>query len=175
MNTSIENITKALEGLGITKENIQTTNYSLYPSYDYLDGVTKQSGYNANQQLLVKIENLEKNSNLVSEVIQKASENGANQVNGVSFESSNLSELKNEAVMMAIADAKSKAETTANAAGVKLNKVIGWWENPIQVPGMPYYGAYGYGGEKGGGGVGPILPTGGREIIIQVSLNYSIK
>ena len=170
LNTTIERVIPALIALGIAREDIETMNYSLYPNYDYVEGVSRPSGYNANQQLVVKVRTIADAEGIVSRVIAEASKNGANQVNGITFEASNLEELKQQGLLAAIEDAKSKAEATATQAGVELDKIIGWVENPISVPGLPpYY-------EMGGGGAGlQALPAGTKEIIVQVGLIYSIE
>ena len=172
LNTTIEKVIPAIVALGIAREDIETMNYSLYPNYDYVDGITRPSGYNANQQLVVKVRDIAEAEDTVSRVIAEASRMGANQVNGITFEASNLEELKQQGLLAAIEDAKSKAEDTARRAGVELDEIIGWSENPISVPGYPPY-YYGEGG-MGGGGM-PSLPAGTKEIIVQVGLIYSLE
>lgn len=180
LNDRVSKSIAAVKALGIADEDIQTQNYSLFPQYDYIDNTSKLSGYNANQQLTVKVRNLQDNPNQVSRVISAATAAGANQVTSVTFDVSNLDELKQEARIKAINDAKSKAGDISRAAGVRLGKVIGWWENVVQAPGvpMPYYG-----GERGMGGqvsaaapvVSPTVPGGSQEIVIEVNLNYKVK
>ncbi len=91
---------------------------------------------------------------------------------GIAFDVSKLEELKQEARIKAIADAKKKAQSIALALGVKLGNIVGWWENPIQVPGTtgPYYLD-----GKGGEGDQNAVPTGLHEIIIEVGVNYKIR
>ena len=116
------------------------------------------------------------NKDLVSRVVTEATKAGANQVNDISFEVSNVEDLKQQARLEAIADAKQKASTLADAAGVRLKKVIGWWDNVIQAPGVNqpmYYDGKGAGGAVGG--VGGAVPIGVQKIIIEVGVNYRIK
>ena len=98
---------------------------------------------------------------------------------GIVFDVSNLEQLKQQARVAAIADAKSKAGAQAQAAGVSLGDIMGWWENVIQSPDSAAYAASGDMGKGGAGGSGggavyPVLPSGSQEIIIEVSLNYRI-
>ncbi len=177
LNKKMTLVIDAVSKLGIAKEDIHTQNFTVYSQYDYLEGKSILAGYNANQQLIVKVKNLKENPDLISQIITKASEAGTNQVNGVIFEVSNLEELKDQARIKAIEDAKTKAGKLANTAGVKLKKVVGWWENLVQVPGSPspYYdgkGGMGVGGGESGGGS---VPTGLQEIIIEIGVNYQIK
>lgn len=179
MNTTIAKIIPAIQALGVPAENISTQNFSLYPQYYYPENSPARiSGYTADEQLYIKISAVEGMSleDSVAQVIETASTQGANQVIGIAFNASNLDELKQQARLLAIEDARSRAEITADAAGVKLGKVIGWWENQIYVPGnpVPYYD-YGYGGEMGGGGMFPSIPTGSDEIVIEVNVNYRVR
>jgi hypothetical protein len=177
-----EKINKAIDELGtigISKENIKTKNYSLNPQYDYRDGTSTISGYSANQQLEIKVEGIDKNIELVGNVISAASRVGINQVSGVSFDVASLNDLKQQARIKAIEDARGKANSLAKAAGVKrLKKVIGWYENVVKSPDMQN-GDYGYGGmgEKALSSVSSApaqVPSGTQEIIINVGVNYQV-
>lgn len=170
-NAAVAAILPAIEALGVSKENITTQNFSVYPQYFYPEGgPSRISGYTADQQLLVKV-SITESSDTVAKVIEAASANGANQVLGVTFEASNLQELKHEALLSAIGDARGRAEKTAAAADIKLGNITGWWENQVFIPGQP--NPYGYGGEMGGSM--PTIPTGGQEIVVQVNVNYKIR
>lgn len=178
LNDKMNKIIEALKKSGVKDENIRTENYTLTPQYDLIGGVSKVTGYNANQQLSVKVEGIDKDQNLVSSAIKAASAAGANQITDIKFDVSNLNNLKQEARLKAIADAKSKSANIASAAGVKLKKVIGWYENIIKAPDttFPYYGyGLGGGGEGGGGVPAPQIPAGSQEIIIEINLNYEVK
>ena len=103
-------------------------------------------------------------------MIAEASKAGANQVNGVTFDVANLDDLKQQARLQALANARARADETAKAAGVRLKRVVGWWENYIQSPDSGQAFADG----KGGGGM-PMVPAGEQEIIVEVNVNYQIK
>lgn len=178
LNAITARVIPAIEALGIPREDISTQNLSVYPQYYYpSDAPSAISGYTADQQLTIEISIASSSSDMVGQVIQTASAQGANQVQSVTFDVSNFSDLKQQAVVMAIADAKSRAETLADAAGVKLGDVVGWWENPISVPGqpIPYYADYGYGGGEMAMDKGMSVPAGTSEIIMEVSLNYETR
>ena len=180
LNNKIKNIVAAVKGQGIAPEDIVTQNYFLSPQYDYVNNVSTVGGYTANQQISVKIRDLQKNSDKVSQVLAEAGKAGANQVLGITFNVSNLEDLKQQARALAIADANTKAVKLARVAGVRLGKIVGWWENYVQGPGQgsSYY-ADGKGGASGiGGGASyssPTIPSGSQEIIVEMNLNYRIK
>lgn len=171
LDEKIKQVMDNILALGIEKKDIQTENYSVYPQYDYIDNRSVLSGYSANQQLVVTVHDLSEDKDLVSKVIKASTEAGVNQINGVNFESSNLEELKQEARVKAIADAKNKAAELAAASGVKLDRIVGWWENFIQSPDV-YYGYY---DGKGGAGGGAAMPSGSYQLVVEMNLNYKIK
>ena len=142
------------------------------PQYDYKDNVSVVGGYNANQQLTVKITDYDKNLGNLNQVIAAASKAGANQILNLSFDASNLSDLKQQARVKAIADAREKSGALAAAAGVELKNIANWWENLIQP--VPSYN-YAMGAGIGGGGGVPQVPSGSREIIIEIGVTYNIK
>lgn len=173
LNSKVNNIIKAVKALGIKDENIQTQNYSLYPQYDYKDNVQTVSGYSANQQLVIKITDYDREPNKLSQIIAAASKAGANQVNNLSFDASNFNDLKQTARIKAIEDAQAKSLDLAKTAQVKLKDVIGWYENFIN-PISSY--DYGKGGMGGGAPVASAqIPSGSREIIVEIGLSYNIK
>ena len=175
LNEKMKQVISAVEKAGIPKENIQTQDYTLIPQYDIIDNVSKITGYNANQSINVKITDINKNSNKVSEVIAAAGKAGTNKINGVTFEASNLNDLKQEARLKAILDARTKAKNIGSALGVKLGKVVGWWENYVSPDTSMAY-ADGKGGMGGGSSVSePYIPTGSRELVIEVNVSYKIK
>ncbi|MCX6796054.1 MAG: SIMPL domain-containing protein [Candidatus Falkowbacteria bacterium] len=171
MNSVIVAITKA----GIPKENIQTQNYNLMPQYDVIDNVSQVTGYNASQNVIVKINGIDKNASRPADVIAAAGQAGTNKINGITFEASNFNDLKQLARLKAILDARSKASNIGRALGVRLGKVVGWWENFI----TPDYAQSSYDGKGGIGGGGavstPYIPTGARELIVDVNVSYKIK
>ncbi len=175
LNTKVASIMEAVKKAGIAPENIQTQNYSLYPQYDYKDNVSTVSGYNANEQLVIKVVGYDKDQNKLSQVIAAASKAGANQVNNLAFDASNLNDLKQQARVKAIEDAKAKSSVLATTAGVELKDITGWYENFVNP--VPMYSTD-YASGKGGMGAGaasPLTPSGDREVVIEIGVTYNIK
>ena len=180
MNEKIGKIITSVKAEGVDEKDIQTSMYSLYPQYDYTDGKSRVSGYNANQQLTIKVRGVDKNQDLSSKVIAAANNAGANQIISVNFSVSSVSDLKQKARILAIQDARSKSDALFKAAGIRGPKIIGWFENMVQSPDSPDYGNYGYG--IGGAEMSsakavsnPQVPSGTQEIIIEIGVNYRVK
>ncbi|MBP9801995.1 SIMPL domain-containing protein [Patescibacteria group bacterium] len=172
LNSNIEKVMKALTDLGIEQKNISTQNYSLYPQYDYIDGVSKPSGYSASEQVTVKIEKFAEKDNLIGRAIAEVTKAGVNNISGISFEAADIEVLKNEARLKAVEDAKIKAKEMSKSTGVRLGKVIGWWEN--------YYPVDPYMDGKGGALMNESLssasvPSSQYEVSVEVNLNYKVK
>ncbi|MFA5131199.1 MAG: SIMPL domain-containing protein [Patescibacteria group bacterium] len=175
LNAKVASIIAAIKAQGIGVENIDTQNYSLYPQYDYKDNISVVSGYNANEQLVVKVLGYDQNPGKLSAVIAAASKAGANQVNNLAFDATNMNDLKQQARLAAITDAKSKSTALATAAGIHLEDITGWYENLVSP--QPYYAGadYGKGGMGGAAVSSPSTPAGNREVIIEIGVTYNIK
>lgn len=105
-------ILKALVDMGIESEDIQTSNYSIYPQRDYQNG-NKMIGYTVNNNVKVTIRKLDR----VGEVLDKAIEAGANIGDGVQFSISDTDEYYQQALTLAIQNATAKADTIGSALG----------------------------------------------------------
>lgn len=176
LNSKMENILQAIKAIGVTDNDIQTQNYYLNPQYDYADNISRVSGYNANQQLVIKISAYDQDPGRLNKVIAAASKAGANQVAGLTFDSSKMNDLKQQARIAAIKDAKDKSVALAAAAGVELKSISGWWENIIQP--AAYGNAYSYdlGGKGGAGAVAdPQIGAGSHEVVVEVGVSYNLK
>lgn len=134
-NTTINKITQDLIDLGIEKKDIKTSNYSLYPNYDYRQG-QQIIGYNLNVNLQIKVKDFTK----ITQVVDTATRDGANQIGGVSFTLSDdkQRELETEVRELAITRAKEKAQTLARLSGIRLGKIINVVENGGSGIPLPY-------------------------------------
>lgn len=125
INNVINKVSNAIKDLGIDAKDIQTTNYSIYPDYDYSGSSQRIKGYSASANLFVKVRDIDK----VNAVIDATTANGANEVSGISFEVDDKEKAENEVRSKAVADAKQKAENASKIAGFRLGKIINYSEN----------------------------------------------
>lgn len=125
INQVINKVSQGIKDLGVSSDDIQTTNYDISPKYDFTSGRQRVNGYQANTNLRIKVKDTEK----INQVIDAATANGANQVNGVSFEVADKAKAENEAREKAVVEAKKKAEAAASIAGFKLGRIINYSED----------------------------------------------
>ncbi|PIR98691.1 MAG: hypothetical protein COT88_00275 [Candidatus Colwellbacteria bacterium CG10_big_fil_rev_8_21_14_0_10_41_28] len=176
-NTNLSNqVTKYLEDSGIKSEDVKSSGYNLYPNYEYKECYSfscpepKISGYEVSHSLSVKVRDIESAGELLSGVI----ENGANSVSQLDFTVDNPTEVENEARTEAVAAAKSKAESMAEAGDFRLGRLISISENgyPYGEPRM-LMAEDGFGGDSVDSSVS--LEPGSEEYQIEVYLTYEIK
>ncbi|MCX7996475.1 MAG: SIMPL domain-containing protein [Patescibacteria group bacterium] len=118
VNKTNNAIISAMEKLGIDKKNIKTANYSVYPNYDYSEG-QKITGYGADVRVTITTMNTQQ----MSEIVQAATEAGANNIYNTSFSVSDPAKYRKEAREKAIENAKQQAQEIANNLGIQLGKV----------------------------------------------------
>lgn len=113
-----------LKTLGVADSDIQTQGVSLAPvNPDERDAKGKPRpapSYRASNMLTVFVKPAEKASDIVGRVIDK----GANSLEGVDYDHSNLEEKRDELRAKAVKDAERRARIYAEAAGLRLGRVI---------------------------------------------------
>lgn len=119
-NSKANNIISALIKTGVAKKDIKTTNYSISPNYSF-DNSQKVNGYSVTQTLEVKTD-----ISKLNQAIDAATLSGANIIGGVEFSLNDTKQLaaENKARKEAVKNAKEKAEGLANAAGIKLGRIV---------------------------------------------------
>lgn len=133
VNSVISEITKSLKAMGVDAKDIQTSNYSIYPQYDYqTTGGNRISGYQVSANLTVKVREFDK----VNQVIDIATTKGANNVGGIQLTVDDVKQkdLLQQARQLAVRDAKIKAESLASAAGMTLGKIVNIQEEANNFP-----------------------------------------
>ena len=119
VNETIAAIRAALIDAGVKEENINTDFINIYAIYEYTEDQEQISAYNANSTLAIKVTEMES----VGSIIDVCFAAGANTLNGISFSASDTTEAESDAMKKAFADAKTKAEVLAEAAGLKIKGI----------------------------------------------------
>jgi uncharacterized protein YggE len=146
-------IVAAVKSLGINEADITTSNFSIYPEYDYnavqpleapqpqtatteeskimpqpVDRNSKIAGYSGTATTTIKV----RNTAIVSHVIEKVTAAGANNVGTPQFTVENPEKYREEARNKAIANAKEQANKLAKELGIRLGKITNFVEGGAQ-------------------------------------------
>ncbi len=179
----INDIIAYLKEQDIDEKDIKTTDYNVYPQYDYIQtacsggycpgGTQKLRGFQVSQTLTIKVRDTEQAGELLSGVGTL----GASSVSGLSFTIDDEDGLKAEAREMAIEDARVKASELSKDLNVRLVRVVGFSESDYGYP-VPF--AYGRGGAdmavaQEAKASAPDVPVGENKIVSSVSVTYEIR
>jgi uncharacterized protein YggE len=160
---------ETLKSLGVADKDIQTSNYSVYTQQGPVaPGASSDSApvsYHVNNQVEVTVRDVSK----LGDVLDKAVASGANNIYGVNFSVDDTSKLEANARAKAIADAKARAASLAQLAGVQLGDVVSISE--VIGSNGPVYAPMAAG--MGGGGT-PIQP-GELNVSMSVQVTFAIK
>lgn len=128
-------IIAAAIALGIPKEDIKTSNYSISPDYRFepAGGRSTQNTYTGNATVTIKV----KDANKVSGVISAATTAGANQVYNAGFSVDDPGKFREQARSKAIQNAKEQAQKLASQLGIRLGKIVNIVESTPETP-MPF-------------------------------------
>ena len=176
-NKKINKIIDFIKAQGVKAEDITTSQFSFYPQQDWQTGRGTIIGYQSDQTVTVKVKAVDKSQDILEKVLDGAVNNGANQIQGVSFSFENPEEAQQEARKLAIDNAKTKAQGLAKEAGLTLGKVVSIAETNSGAGSPIFYGTAAYG--IGGGGmdksVAPNVEPGSQDIIETMIVVFEVK
>jgi hypothetical protein len=109
-----------VKGAGIPADAIQTAGYDLQPEYDFHEGRQTLRGYVARNSVEVRVDALPR----LGEIVEVAVSSGATMVRGVRFDLKDRSAIERDALKLAVADARHRADALAEGAGMKVENVI---------------------------------------------------
>ena len=116
LNRTIE----TLKGLGVEETSIQTSAYGLNPIYDWNSGTQNITGYEMTTRITVSDIPIDQAGSILSESVIA----GVNQIDTVSYFSSNYDASYQEALKGAIAVAQAKAQAIAEASGKSVVGIV---------------------------------------------------
>lgn len=132
----MDQIISLAKGLNIDAKDIQTTNLSINPEYDYNNGTQTIKGYRANHSLTLKIRKLD----TVDAIIPKISFDNDIQISSMRYDIDDKTGFYSQARKLAYEKAEQKAKELASLAGVTLGKVISISDYVVNAPGpIPMY------------------------------------
>jgi uncharacterized protein YggE len=132
-NQAMQGVVDAIKAMGIPERAIHTGGISLYPTIDQKNAIT---GYTATNNVTVTLDN----SDQAGSVLDTAVRAGANMAGTIQFTMKNPAALREQALAAAIAGAKAKASTLAQASGVAMAGIVsvaksGVCEPELNIPG----------------------------------------
>ncbi len=137
MSANADQMTRTIDELlkaGIEKRHIQTSQLSLQPRYDYSDRrAPRITGYEARNTVTAKSEDIDSVGAMLDALVRA----GANNINGVSFGIKDAKNAKSTARREAVQNARRKAQEMADAAGVKLGRILQINEGAAYTPPAP--------------------------------------
>ena len=111
----------AIKAAGIADKDIQTSGISLNPQYRYVENEAPSiTGYQATNTVSLKVRDITK----LGKVLDSLATQGANQINGPSFQIDQPEPVYDEARLAALKKAKDRAETYAKALDLKVRRII---------------------------------------------------
>ena len=167
-NEIIQAVRDALAELEVADEDIQTSNFSVYPQTHYDDnGEISSVTFVVNNQVSVIVRDLDDLGAILNEVVEA----GANNLHGIDFNVADREEALNQAMELAVENAKARAIILAGAADASLGEVqtISTYSGGGGI-------VYGRGGDTAEFMAMDVPVSAGQlEVVVEVSMVYELK
>lgn len=172
-NKVMTGITQAVKDSGVGEADIKTTSYSINPEFDYRSGPPNRvSAYRVFVEINVKVRDLEK----INDVIDRSTAAGANSVGGIQLtvDEDRQKDLLHQAREEAVKEAKAKAESLAQAAGLTLGRIVNVQETSGGDTPRPML-AFEKAADAGGAANQTQIQPGSTDISTTVTLSYETR
>jgi hypothetical protein len=117
----MDKVMAAVRAAGIAERDVQTAGISINPQYRYAENQAPAiTGYQASNTVSVKVRDIAK----LGKVLDALVANGANQINGPSFEIDQPEAVYDEARRAALKKAQARAELYAAALGKRVKRIV---------------------------------------------------
>jgi uncharacterized protein YggE len=104
----------------IAKESIRTTGYDLQQEFDFVQGKRVPREFAARNGVEVRVDDIARTGDVVDVVVQS----GATSVSGIRFDLQDRDTAEREALRLAVADARARADAAATGAGRTVDRVV---------------------------------------------------
>ncbi|MBW3560249.1 MAG: SIMPL domain-containing protein [Proteobacteria bacterium] len=137
--TRMTAVISAIRGQGVPERDIQTSGLDLSPQYTYPNRSTggseppRVTGYRVSNQVTVLVRDLTR----LGPAVDAVAASGANQINGITFGLANADTRADEARRQAVANVARKAELYAQAAGLRVVRLVTLSESGGYLPRPP--------------------------------------
>ena len=129
---------EALISGGVVREDITTTNYSIFPEYDFRGQQERLIGYRVNNTVRAKVHDISTAGDVIDSAVAAAGDEAT--VSGLSFSIEDDTELVEAARTAAWEDARAKAQQLASLSGQTLGEAVAITETMTSTPPpIPYF------------------------------------
>lgn len=175
VNGKIAQALAVLQQNAIPEKDIETTNLSIYPEYDYQTTSRKLLGQKATQSLYVTIRGLDAKATKATSVIDGVAQISDIEIAGIYFDIQDRSQLEAQARSAAMEDARSKAAQLAQLAAVKLISPVSISDTSVSFSPTPMYAGAEARAIAADMAKSTSLSTGELEVNIQLSVLWGIE
>lgn len=123
-------VMQKLKSAGIAADAIRTAIVDLQPEFDYNNGRRTLRDYLARNGVEIRLDDVSH----VGQIVDLAVGSGATAVSGVRFDLKDRAGAEREALRLAVADARARAEAAVSGAGAKIDQVIRIEEQRAEFP-----------------------------------------
>jgi uncharacterized protein YggE len=123
-SSDLQAVVDAIKAAGVLEKDIATSGFSVTPLFQTLRPPSDQPapiiGYSVSNNVTVTIRDVAKSGPILDQVVKA----GANRLSGIAFDISDKKSAEEAAMKAAIAEAKRRGELMAEAAGVRLVRIL---------------------------------------------------
>ncbi|WP_228350627.1 SIMPL domain-containing protein [Rhodocaloribacter litoris] len=122
----------AVRALGVDERKLRLETLSIQPYREFNPETRRyeEKGFEAVREVVVELEDLDRLPALIADVVRQ----GANRLNGVTYDLRDRAAVRNEALRMAVMNAREKAALMASALGAELGEVLHINEQSLEIP-----------------------------------------
>lgn len=120
VNSKINAISEALLQAGVEPKNLSTEQIYIDTNYDTTFTVRRMTGYTVSNRISITTSEIDK----LGEYIDLAFKAGANTLGSVSFSAKETEPAQEEALRLAVENAREKAEVIADASGLEIVRIV---------------------------------------------------
>ena len=124
-----------LKAAGIPADAVKTIGYDVQYEWDFVNNKRVGRGYVARNTVEVRIDAIDR----VGEILEIAGTSGATALGGIRFDLKDRSKLEREALRLAVADARGKADAIAAGAGRTIERILRIEEQGVSGGPVPMY------------------------------------
>ena len=161
-------IQQKLRAAGVAADAIKTIVYDVQYEWDFVNNRRIGKGYVARNTVEVRVDAIDR----VGELLEIAGASGATSLGGVRFDLKDRSKLEREALRLAVADARGRAEAIAAGAGRTIDRIVRIEEQGVSGGPVPVLFRR---EAQVSAAVAPPIEAGQTEIRAQVTLTAVVK